>query len=92
MVGLIEAEQDLCAGRDVAQLRHASIGRADAARTVLAPLQVWQRSVTAARLMLCCTPSGGTLEIKSGGPEDSVVLFFAKRQQRRTTMDTNSNP
>ena len=31
MVGLIEAEQDLCAGRDVAQLRHASVGRADAA-------------------------------------------------------------
>ena len=48
MVGLVEAEQDLGAGRDVAQLRHACVGRADAARTVLAPLQAWQRSVTAA--------------------------------------------
>ena len=38
MVGLIEAQKDFGAGGDVAQLRHARVGRADAARAVLAPL------------------------------------------------------
>ena len=53
MVGLVEAEQDLCAGRDVAQLRHACVGRANAARTVPAPLQVWQHWLVLCCILLC---------------------------------------
>ena len=84
MVGLVEAEQDLGAGRDVAQLRDARSGWANAARAVLAPLRVCNLMYGSAQALCCAARS-------DGGPKAQWCCLHLAHQ-RRTTMDTNSKP
>ena len=93
MVGLVEAKQDLGTGRDVAQLRHASIWRTNTARAVLAPLQA-EQCISASGLPLCdaAVSAGQTPDSKSGGLKTCGAVLHPKGQQQRTTIDTNSMP